>query len=473
MIARSTTERVRLVLATLEERGRGDRDDDWKELARVLSAGGDEAVWITLAVMDSRLPGVEQVRSARRQIRTEGSSAFLGRWSRPRLTGRRRLPVEVLTDAVVLDVHHTAHTTLGTGIQRVVRQILQHWQAPSTLVGWTPTMTALRGLSPQECENATWGGQQVVRPRDLRVVVPWRSRYVLLELAVEDSRTSRLAALAEFSGNSTFVIGFDCVPLTSGETTGAGMGQAFARNLVAVSRFDRVIPISAAAGIEYAGWRRMLAGTGLAGPQIDPLELPGELPTAGKQYEAAAVGLRVGDLPLLLCVGSHEPRKNHMAVLYAAEALWRDGHQFSLAFIGGNSWNSENFETEVARLQAHGHPVRTATGVPDDVLIGAYRAASAVVFPSLNEGFGLPVSEALAAGTPVVTSDYGSMREIGEHRGALLVDPRDDDSVREGIRTVLFDPATRARLTSEIAALSFRSWADYTRDLQALVLGEG
>jgi glycosyltransferase involved in cell wall biosynthesis len=216
----------------------------------------------------------------------------------------------------------------------------------------------------------------------------------------------------------------------------------------------------------------MLAGTGLSGPRITPLELPWEMPGGAGDPAAAAAAFAVDGLPLLLCVGSHEPRKNHMAVLYAAEALWQEGCRFSLAFIGGNSWNSEHFETEVARLQARGHPLRTASGVPDDVVAGAYRAATAVVFPSLNEGFGLPVSEALSAGTPVVTSAYGSMREIGEGRGAVLVDPRDDDSVLEGIRAVLFDEPTRARLHREIAAQTFRTWADYTHELQALLVGD-
>jgi glycosyltransferase involved in cell wall biosynthesis len=327
-------------------------------------------------------------------------------------------------------------------------------------------------LSAEERDNATWGCRRPARPTRAEVVVPWRSRYVLLELAVEDARTTRLAAFAEFSGNATAVIGFDCVPLTSGETTGGGMGAAFARNLVAVARFDQVIPISAAAGQEYAGWCRMLAGTGLSGPRITPLELPWEMPAADTA-EGVPPESESGDLPLMLCVGSHEPRKNHMAVLYAAEALWLEGHRFALAFIGGNSWNSEHFGSEVARLREQGYPVRTASGVSDAVIAAAYRAARLVVFPSLNEGFGLPVSEALSAGTPVVTSDYGSMREIGEGRGAVLVDPRDDDSVQAGMRAAMFDEPIRDRLRSETAGLTPRKWADYARDLQALLLGAG
>ena len=62
------------------------------------------------------------------------------------------------------------------------------------------------------------------------------------------------------------------------------------------------------------------------------------------------------------------------------------------------------------------------------------------VFPSLNEGFGLPLAESLACGTPAVTSDFGSMREIVDGGGgALLVDPRDDHSVADGMRSLLTD----------------------------------
>ncbi len=472
MTARSTAERVQLVLTTLTEPSPNNvgAASDWDTLATVLDDARDDAVWLALAVLDSRFPDGEDVLAARRQIRTAGAHAFLRRWTRPRPSLRRRRPVEVVTDTVVLDVHHTARTTLGTGIQRVVRQILQNWQGSATLVGWNPAMTGLRLLSAEERENATWGGRRPPRATQAHVVVPWRCRYVLLELAVENARTMRLAAFAEFSGNATAVIGFDCVPLTSGETTGAGMGAAFARNLVAVSRFDQVFPISASAGQEYAGWRRMLAGTGLGGPRITPLELPWEMPP-GDAADRLPDELRAGDLPLVLCVGSHEPRKNHMAVLYAAESLWLEGRRFALAFIGGNSWNSEHFGTEVTRLRNQGYPLRTASGVSDAVVAAAYRAARVVVFPSLNEGFGLPVSEALSAGTPVVTSDYGSMREIGEGRGAVLVDPRDDDSVLAGLRAAMFDAPTRERLEAEIATLTLRTWADYTRELQALLVG--
>ena len=135
---------------------------------------------------------------------------------------------------------------------------------------------------------------------------------------------------------------------------------------------------------------------------------------------------------MVLCVGSHEPRKNHLAVLHAAELLWREGFAFSLVFIGGNAWRDDRFLEHVERLQDAGRPMVSVRALPDDLLWAAYDLAHCLVFPSLNEGFGLPIAESLASGTPVVTSEFGSMREIAGHGGGLLVDPRDDHAIAAG-----------------------------------------
>ncbi len=350
----------------------------------------------------------------------------------------------MITGATIVDVHRTARTKLATGIQRVVRKTIQRWAVRQDVVlaGWHSDYSGLRPLLAPEIENALHGtSPHSRRPRKRVFLVPWRSVYILPELAIESDRTARIGALAQFSGNGTRVIGYDCVPLTSAETTGAGMGAAFARNLTAVAWFDRIATISVAAAVEYGGWDRMLVGAGLTGPEVREVMLP--IVAEGSESEiteASRTALLEGDLPLLLCVGSHEPRKNHLAVLSAADRLWREGRRFSLVFIGGNAWDSLAFEHEVDRLRAEGRPVRTISAVTDELLWSAYRLAACTVFPSLNEGYGLPVAESISVGTPVVTSGFGSMREIAETGGALLIDPRDEPGVAEAIDQAMFDP---------------------------------
>jgi glycosyltransferase involved in cell wall biosynthesis len=328
----------------------------------------------------------------------------------------------------------------------------------------------MRLLSPQERTRALDGGPAVEPPEVDTLVVPWRSTYVLPELAAEVARADRVLAMAACSATTLNMVGYDLVPITTAETSHVGLVPGFARNLAA-ARYARVVaPISQAAGDEYRGWTQMLAGTGLDGPRVAPVLLPAEVPDEDPEQTArAARRLLVGNLPLVLVVGSHEPRKNHLSVLHAAELLWREGHKFSLTFVGGNSWNSEAFQATLSALAAAGRPVESISAASDDLLWGGYRVARFTVFPSLNEGFGLPLAESLACGTPAVTSGYGSMREIVDGGGgALLVDPRDDHSVAGGMRALLTDDGLLSTLRDQARSRPRRTWDMYAEETWAL-----
>lgn len=483
MRRRSAQRRRRLetVVATL---GDGSVPTDEQALvhqfADLLQSAEPAATWLALAVLRAQLPLDGEVDAVRRAIRLDGPKVAFAEHARPPRNPLSRAAalreVEVAVGEVLVDVHHTARTTLATGIQRVARQSVRRWDRDHRvgLVGWTADGRALRRLTPAERRVALNGGDVVDEHIDQdHVVVPWRCTYVLPELAVEEPRTARILAMARHAGSRTGVIGFDCVPLSSGETTAPGMGGAFAGNLAAVRHVDRVAAISEAAAVEYSGWRRMLRGTGLPGPQITAIELPIHAePVTADAVERARATLSPDGLPLLLCVGSHEPRKNHLAVLEAADDAWRGGSRFRLLFVGGNSWGAQEFMARLAELARQGRPVHATSALPDEELWAAYRLARAVVFPSLNEGYGLPVAEALAAGTPVVTSGFGSMAHIARHGGALLVDPRDDRSLAAALRAVLEDDALHARLAAEARQRTpLGSWDDYAEDVWGFLVG--
>ncbi len=384
-----------------------------------------------------------------------------------------------MTGAVTVDVHHTSQTDLSTGIQRVVRETVRRWVSGHelSLLGWTPRYDAMRPLNTAEAVRAGGGAAitSAVHDSTDTVVVPWQGTHLVPELAAEPQRTSRLLALGRFSGNDVGVIGYDCVPLTSAETVGSGMGGAFANNLAALRHASRIATISKGAGVEYSGWRSMLAGAGLPGPDIRPISLPveGVEPSAEHLAEGRS-RFAVGDLPLVLCVGSHEPRKNHLAVLHAAELCWRRGDRFSLSFVGGNAWNSDPFRATLREMRDAGRPVQSVSALSEDLLWAAYRLARCVVFPSLNEGYGLPAAEALASGTPVITSNFGSMAEIANDGGALMIDPRDDHALADALHDVVTDDGLHAELVSAATARPVRSWDDYARETWAyLVEGAG
>ena len=131
------------------------------------------------------------------------------------------------------------------------------------------------------------------------------------------------------------------------------------------------------------------------------------------------------------------------------------------------------FDEQVSRLRAAGRSLTVIRGMGDDELRSAYQRARFAIFPSLHEGYGLPVAEALAAGTPVITSNFGSMQEIARDGGCLLVDPRDDEDIIGAMRSLLKDGSLVAELRDQARGRTPRTWEAYAAELwDALVAPE-
>ena len=158
------------------------------------------------------------------------------------------------------------------------------------------------------------------------------------------------------------------------------------------------------------------------------------------------------DHRFVLYVGNIKPHKNLVRLIEAFDELRRRGFEdLKLLIIG-----DEISKLPALRRAVHGHKlhkhVRFLGYLPDDTLAILYRLAAVFVFPSLYEGFGLPPLEAMASGTPVVTSNVSSLPEVTGD-AAVLVDPYDARRRScEGMRRVLTDPALRARLRAQGAS---------------------
>ena len=156
---------------------------------------------------------------------------------------------------------------------------------------------------------------------------------------------------------------------------------------------------------------------------------------------AAVVRLGIPE-PYLLFVGTLEPRKNLIRLIRAYRQIAPDvSHALVLAGVDG--WHGADLDDELAR-PGPGRVVRTGRVDPAD-LDALYRRAAAFVYPSLYEGFGLPVLDAMARGVAVVTSSTSSLPEVAGDC-AILVDPTDVAEIAEGLHRVLTDPTAAADL---------------------------
>ena len=124
-------------------------------------------------------------------------------------------------------------------------------------------------------------------------------------------------------------------------------------------------------------------------------------------------------------------------------------------------------------LQRQGRPVDTESRLSDGQLWAAYRLAWCTLFPSFNEGFGLPVAESLGAGTPVITSSFGSMAELAAEGGALTCDPHDDHSLAAALRTMLTDDIVHTRLSEEAKRRPTRTWDMYAAEVWDFLVERG
>jgi glycosyltransferase involved in cell wall biosynthesis len=435
-----------------------------------------DRMWLLCTAVFGRFPTADDVGTGARFFQLAPSvEAFL--WLLDRAvdteagtpgTGELR----IITDRVVVDVDHSARHDLHTGIQQVVRSTLARWDRdhPIEAVAWNRSYDAWRSLSPAERRRVQLpaadqsGANEACEERDPKpprtLVVPWRTAVVIPETPPIEA-CERLAALAQYSGNSVLVVGHDCVPVVSADLLPPAEPHRFARYLTVLKYARRVAAVSGSATMEFSGFASAVAAQGLPGPTVVTCRLGAEhapLPESGPQAEA---GSRP---PLVLCVGTVEPRKNHGAVLYAAERLWREGLVFELLFVAGSGW-VEEVPRRIQQLRERGRPISSRRAVSQDELVAAYRRARFTVFPSLHEGYGLPVTESLAYGTPVITTNYGSTAETAAAGGALTIDPRDDEALAEAMRRLLTDDELWERLRREIQIRPVRSWEDYAAEL--------
>jgi glycosyltransferase involved in cell wall biosynthesis len=144
------------------------------------------------------------------------------------------------------------------------------------------------------------------------------------------------------------------------------------------------------------------------------------------------------DHKFVLYVGNIKPHKNLVRLIEAFSQLRRTHDDLKLLIIGDEISKLPALRRAVHRHKLHKH-VRFLGYLKDDTLTVLYRLASVFVFPSLYEGFGLPPLEAMASGTPVVTSNVSSLPEV-TGGAAVLVDPYDVDSIADGVRRILDDP---------------------------------
>lgn len=231
---------------------------------------------------------------------------------------------------------------------------------------------------------------------------------------------------------------------------------------------DRIITIS------EASRQDIIRCCGVPEEKVTVTHLAASLPAFSQGTPPDQVPERLGlKQPYILNVGTMEPRKNLPGLLEAFAQARRRGMPHSLVITGAGGWGGASVAAIAGRLGI-GDQVQVTGFIDDRDLPGLYAGADFFVYPSLYEGFGLPVLEAMTCGTPVITSNISSLPEVAGD-AALLVDPRSSAELCDSMLRLAGDAGLRGDLCAKgvkrAALFSWERTAEETWRIYQEVMG--
>ena len=387
------------------------------------------------------------------------------------------------TGKIYYYVDHTVQCPTNTGMQRVTRQLARAMLVQGSqliFVKWDNVLDRLVLVSTEDLAHLEqWGGPrlsetaktatgylpngsspQVIEGQDFNdcdwLVVPevTHINYHQRQLTLDVTLAAKRAHL-----RTAFVF-YDAIPLRRAELAGmSAVHEAYMRQLLSA---DLILPISKWSGQDLQDF--LMTHEGVAQdslPTIQALLLPAEVPAQDRvQNQRTDISLR--SKKQILCVGSIEERKNQIALAQAFNNLAKQGltEDWQLIFIGNLNDSLRNI---LLSLIDENNSIAWLGNCSDDELKKQYQDCSFTVFPSVEEGFGLPVAESLWFGKPCLCANFGPMAEIAEGGGCLTANMQQRSAIEEGLQKLMHDTALRDKLSHEASTRNLQDWLAYGR----------
>ncbi len=386
------------------------------------------------------------------------------------------------TEVIFLDVTNSARDPGNPGIIRVTRRLGRALQSLAQVyfVVWDSQRLAFVFPTDEEAgflasNNGPVLSDEHPRSKDrltkrveMDSVLP-RHAEAIPWLVVVEIRTGHDLALMQSYCRSlsrpmlTAAIFHDAIPVLRPDLCAPEIADQHAGYMCALSRFDRVFSVS---DFSHSCLLRFWKNNGVLPARAQPLVNSGEF---GSGIRAAVAKPFSGKRVEILCVSTLEPRKNHRTLI---EAFIRVKARlpeigFSLNLVG-NRYNGGGGEELAVWMteQVRQHPEIRWFGIVDDARLQTlYEQASFTVYPSIMEGFGLPIMESLWHARPCICHDRGAMSELIDEGGGLAVDVRNPDRLADAIERLATDQTLYDTLAQQAANRTIKTWHDYAKEL--------
>ncbi|WP_457797494.1 glycosyltransferase family 4 protein [Methylocystis sp. S23] len=384
-----------------------------------------------------------------------------------------------------IDVSNSSRDTANSGVVRVARRLSAQLQARRDaqlfFVDWDAERQAYRFVSGEgerllkayHGPRAVFGAlaaqnESEATPEAMLSRLPdspaRRATLLLPEVVLDGEAVNRID-WARRNGLRTAAILYDLIPVDFPQYCGEALRDAFPSYIAALASVDRLVAISAYSLERFKTYAersdlRISARMAVAW-------LPGQLAATKR---VLAPGRRAEPVSIV-CVSTIEPRKNHRALLDAYRALRRAAPRLDLrlTLIGNLYRGADDLAQTIRDAMADDPTIRWRVAVSDEELIAEMRDAAFTVYPSLVEGFGLPILESLWAGKPCICHDKGVMAELAAGGGCLAVDMTDADALAAAMEALAAEEGLQSRLAREARAREISDWSDYAREICRLL----
>lgn len=393
---------------------------------------------------------------------------------------------------IYIDVTSSCESPMNTGVQRMVRGLFRNLRPhyPVMPLTWEPSLRSYCVLSQRERGflEKPFAGFRARKARAVpgrvantiplyskfrrqlargRVDLRWHLRpgdTFLVPEIFRDNRIDLLENLNRKTGARTIGIFHDAIAWRRPELSFGKRNQRFIEYMKALASFDEVVAVSEEAAADLLEfWNESGEGAPI---EVNPWPVDDQFTTPVNESALYCETNR----PNILCVGTLEARKNHLTLFQAAEKIWQErGAIFELSLIGRKTADfGHRVIAELQRLRRAGRPALWHRHVDDEKLVAAYDACAFTVFPSLAEGFGLPIIESLRRGRPCICGDNGALGERARGGGCLTVDQTNIDALAKAMQRLLTEEKLHSRLCLEARTRHFDTWESFIARLRSL-----
>jgi glycosyltransferase involved in cell wall biosynthesis len=374
--------------------------------------------------------------------------------------------------AMLYAVRNAAIDPANSGCVRVTRRLAHELEkaAPIRFTTWNAESGELSLLGPDQAEMLSrfngpvdaqvmaWGGTVQSAPLVRHEI---EGSWLALPEIIPAEQFDAILAEAREQKQRTFAIFYDSIALLEPDFCNEEIRQNHAAYMERLAQCDLVIPISHFSGkclIDFWAERNITASA------VATVPLPGEF--SGRRLTEES--LPSDDEPVrLLCVSTLEPRKNHARLLEAYAGLRERCPDLAveLHLVGNNYAGAIEITEAVQAAASQDSTIHWWRIVDDDTLTRLYTECHFTVYPSMIEGYGLPIVESIWHARPCLCANEGVMSELGQLGGCVTANVRDSADLSAALESLASDPQLRRKLSAEAAQRPLSTWQDYAKDV--------